>query len=72
MIVHEDECCRAEIERAADYLSYIDRGLIDRALADQFVANQNILAVQMEHPHPLHVPMLHISVQIIEHGLPPA
>ena len=65
MVVHQDQRGGPQIQRAADNLTRMDRRFVDRAFADQIVANQAVLAVQMQHAHPLGGAMGHIGMQII-------
>lgn len=48
MVVDEDDRGRAEIDRAADHLADIDRGLVDRALAHHLVADQHVTCVKIK------------------------
>lgn len=70
MIMDEDERGRAEIDRAADHLARIDRGLIDRTVGHMIIADQHVAGIEVEHPHPLYLQICHVGAKIVEQCLP--
>lgn len=50
MIVHQDKGGGAMFQGALDDLAGIDRGMIDRAFRLHLIGDQDILAVEIQHP----------------------
>ena len=66
MVVHDDQRGRPQIERAADHLARVDRGLVDAAIGQMFVAQQAVFGIEKQDPHPLDREMRHVDGQIVE------
>ena len=64
--MNQDQRRRAEIERALDHVAGVDHGLVEAALGEQIVEHQPVLAVKIEHPHPLVIEVRHVDRQIVE------
>ena len=48
MVVHQDQRCRAEVERALDHLPGVDCRLIDRTFGHVVVADQHVLGIHVK------------------------
>jgi hypothetical protein len=47
VVVHQDDCGGAQVDRTADHFAHMDLRLIDRSLAHHLVADQHVAAVAM-------------------------
>lgn len=48
VIVNQDQRARSQVERLADHLARMDRGLVDAAVADVVIENQVVLDIAVE------------------------
>ena len=70
VIVDEDDCACAKVQRPADHLTRVDRGFIDRAFALNFVGNQAVAGIEKQHTDPLDGQVRHVDGQVIDQRLP--
>ena len=70
VVVHQDQCARAYVERFLDHFARMDRRLVDRAVTHVMVEDQSVARVEIEHTHPLHRQVRHIDREIVEQRLP--
>lgn len=72
MVVHEDQRGGTQIQRAADHLAGVDRGLVNRTIANVLIMDQHVLRVEIKHPDPLYRQMRHVDMEIVDQRLPAA
>src|SRR5439155_19030967 len=70
VVVHQDQCRGAEIERALDDLARVDRRMVDRAALLALVFDQYVLAVEEQDVELLDLVVRDMGIAIIDQLVP--